>query len=551
MTVSYGSPPEPKRRLGTLLGAHAVLTLLLGAAYLGGAYHYEDMLVTEARAAAMATAATHAGALSSGLNERLALVRGLAAFVTVHAADDDLGGEFADFAEALGRPLTGVRNISAAPDFIVRYVNPLKGNERVLGNDLLKDPRPGFAETVQRALITRDVTVHGPLPLLQGGQGIIARQVVFGPARPWGAVGMVFDLQPILDTGRFDTLPDTLTYALRDGEGRVVTGDPAVMERNPVMEPVPIPGGQWHLALAPPQGWGAQAHQGNAFALFNTAFALVALLAQTVLYLMLSRRMMLEGLVARRTAELTRTQKELERFASVAAHDLREPLRTLTGAAQLLARTLDGRLDAGSRDCIAQVLDGAGRLKVLLRDIQFFLAEDRIPLTTGPTPVDAALAGALAALKGRIDATGATVTAGTLGTVMADPRRLQEILAALIANAIDFRTPGCPPAVYVDTRTGDGMDIISVTDNGIGIERQYLEAIFDVFRRLDGREGRPGAGAEHTGGNGTGMGLAIARKMTERLGGRITVVSGPGKGSTFSIHLPRRPTAEAAMGDTL
>ncbi len=542
MTAPTDSPLNRKRRLGTLLGAHAAAAVLLGTAYLGAAHHYEDILLAEARATVAATAATHAVSLTGGLNERLTLVRGLAAFVTVNATADDLGGELATFAAALGRSLTGVRNISAAPDFIIRYVNPLKGNERVLGNDLLKDPRPGFAETVQRALISRDVTVHGPLQLIQGGQGIIARQVVFGPDHPWGAVGMVFDLQPVLDAGRFDSLPPTLAYALRGGNGRVIAGDPAVLDRAPVTEPVPLPDGQWQLALAPTAGWAAQAHQDNAFLMFNIACAVVGLLAQMVVYLVLTRRMALEGQVAQRTDDLRRTRLDLERFATAAAHAFQDPVRTVSTHAQDLARmleTADGigapTINGTARGAVSGVLEGTSQLKAVLRDVQLFLAEDRIPLSTAPTAVGDVLDRVLATLKGRIDASGATVTAGPLGTVLADPRRLGEILTVLIVNAIDYHAPDRPPMVRVEARTEEeGMDVIAVTDNGIGIDEQNIERIFEVFRHLDGQAGHPGS-------FGTGMGLPIARKMAERLGGRITVTSEPGSGSTFALHLPHRP----------
>lgn len=543
MTAPTDSPPDRKRRLGTLLGVHAATAALLGAVYLGAAHHYGDILRAEARAAVAATAATHAMSLTGGLNERLALVRGLAAFVTVNATAADLGGELATFAGALGRSLTGVRNISAAPDFIIRHVNPLKGNERVLGNNLLKDPRPGFAETVQRALISRDITVHGPLQLIQGGQGLIARQVVYGPDHPWGAVGMVFDLQPILDTGRFNALPATLAYALRSGNGRVIAGDSTVLDHTPVTEPVPLPDGQWELALAPTAGWEAQTHQDNTFVMFNIACAVVWLLTQMVVHLVLSRRMALEEQVARRTADLQRTRLETERFATAAAHAFQEPLRAVSTHAHDLAHLLetgDGvAADGTARRAVAGVLEGAGRLKVLLRDVQLFLAEDRIPLSTTPTAVDGVLSGVLDTLKGRIDASGATITAGPLGTVMADPRRLAEILTVLIANAIDYHAPGRSPIVRVEACTGeDGMDVIAVTDNGTGIDKQNIDRIFEVFRHLDGQAGRPGS-------CGTGMGLPIARKMAERQGGRIAVTSDPGRGSTFALHLPRHPMASS------
>ena len=516
------------RRIWKAAAVQAAVTLVLALAYLWMGDVYIRVLVAEHRANAALTASSMASTLSSALNERLALVRGLTAFVEVAAAAGSLTEQFPRYAEGLRRSVVGVRNISAAPDFVVRIVYPVEGNERVLGNDLLKDARPGFAETVQRAIISRDVTIHGPVTLLQGGQGLIARQIVYGPGKPWGAVGLVFDVGAILGEVRFDRVPPHLGFAIVTDGGQQVAGDVLALKGDPLVERINLPDGHWELALAPRTSWEGLAYADPTFRGFQAAFLLLALLIEALTFMAVSRRYTLERQVDLRTAELGRAKNELEQFAYATAHDLQEPLRAIASYAQLLEKQQRGRLDEESAGFIREIVDGAGRLKMLLRDVQLFLAEDRVPLGCGTVAAGDALQAALTALKRRIADAGATVTVGELPAVQADERRLREIFIVLIANAVEYRHPYRAAEVHVSGRRVDGYDVIDVRDNGIGIEPRYRDQIFEVFRRLHSRDEHPG----------TGMGLAIARKMVERLGGRITVVSSPGVGSTFSIHLP-------------
>lgn len=533
MTARFARIAAGLRRRRRLIAGQLAVTGLLAASFVWLDDFYTRYLVAERRAAVAVTAVSVSSTLTSALNERLALVRGLTAFVSVAAPAGSLDAQFAPFAAGLRTSVPGVRNVSAAPDFVIRYIHPVEGNQRVLGNALLKDPRPGFAETVKRALVSRDVTVHGPVDLIQGGTGLIARQIVFGLGstgkdNPWGAVGMVFDVQPILDEARLDALPSDLAFFLHADNGVAVTGDKSVLDRSPIAERIALPDGTWELAVAPRAGWLPAARAEAGYRAFLGVSALLAALIEALAYLLLSRRRTLERLVERRTAELDTANRELERFAYVTAHDLQEPLRAIASYTQLLERHMKDRVDEEGAEFLRQIVDGAGRLKMLLRDVQLFLAEDRTPLSIQPTPVDDTLAGALAILGRRIREAGATVTSTGLPAVMADERRLREIFVVLIGNAVEYRHPHRAPEIVVAHRRADGQDVIDVRDNGIGIEPQYRDQIFEVFRRLHSREDHPG----------TGMGLAIARKMAERMGGRIVLDSTPGAGSTFSILLP-------------
>jgi PAS domain S-box-containing protein len=230
---------------------------------------------------------------------------------------------------------------------------------------------------------------------------------------------------------------------------------------------------------------------------------------------------------ARLEEELRRSNAELERFAYVASHDLQEPLRVVTSYVQLLARRYRGRLDQDADDFIAYAVDGANRMKQLIQDL---LAYARIG-SKGAQPVrvslDEVLLHVLDSLRLQLRESGATVERGPLPTVLADPVQMEQLLQNLISNAVKFRGSE-PPLIQVEARQRESEWEISVADNGIGIDPQFFERIFIVFQRLHGM-------SEYSG---TGIGLAICKKIVERHGGRIWVESTPGRGSRFFFTLP-------------
>jgi len=246
----------------------------------------------------------------------------------------------------------------------------------------------------------------------------------------------------------------------------------------------------------------------------------------TAAFMDVSRRVKVEEQLRQALQELERSNQELEQFAYVASHDLQEPLRMVISFMQLLAKRYKGQLDERADEYIDYAVQGGQRMKVLISDL---LALSRVG-TRGqelsPVSCDAALDEALQNLKLVLEESGAEVTRDPLPEVLADRGQLVQLLQNLLDNAIKFRREEAP-RVHLSAARERGAWRLAVQDNGIGIEPRYAERIFVVFQRLHGM-------GEYSG---SGIGLAICKKIIERHGGRIWFESEPGQGSTFFFTL--------------
>ena len=219
--------------------------------------------------------------------------------------------------------------------------------------------------------------------------------------------------------------------------------------------------------------------------------------------------------------------EELEQFAYVASHDLQEPLRMVSSFVQLLARRYQGALDKEADEFIDFAVDGAKRMQRLINDLLEYSqvgTQERSPEVTDCEDI---LAQVTTNLKSSIEETEATVTHDSLPTIMADPTQLSQLFQNLIGNAVKFCGER-KPRVHIGASDEDGEWVFSVRDNGIGIDKEHADRVFAIFQRLHGRGKYPG----------TGIGLAICKKIVERHGGRIWLDSEECRGSTFYFTIP-------------
>jgi PAS domain S-box-containing protein len=233
-------------------------------------------------------------------------------------------------------------------------------------------------------------------------------------------------------------------------------------------------------------------------------------------------RLHLEDLVKQRTDELERSNKDLQQFAYVASHDLQEPLRIIAGYTQLIQQRYKDKLDEDANQFIAFTVESTVRMQNLINDLLSYSRLETRGEAFEPVDCQAVLDEVIHTLRMTIEESGAVIKYGKLPTISADRTQLFQLFQNLIGNAIKFRSDK-PPRIHIAAEPQDGRWLFSIKDNGIGIDPKYSERIFVIFQRLHSREKYPG----------TGIGLAICKKIVERHGGRIWVESQPGKGATF------------------
>ena len=243
-------------------------------------------------------------------------------------------------------------------------------------------------------------------------------------------------------------------------------------------------------------------------------------------FLDITERRLNEDALRRSTDELMRSNAELEKFAYVASHDLQEPLRMVASYTQLLQRRYQGQLDADADEFIGYAVDGANRMQSLIRELLVYSRVGNQELQLARSEMNDILDTVLHELGHSIAENDVVVTRDPLPTIECDPAQVGQVFQNLIANAVKFHGAQ-RTTVHVGARHGEDGWVFSVADNGIGIEEQYFERIFVIFKRLESR-------SEYAG---TGMGLTISKRIIERHGGRIWVDSQPGKGSVFYFTL--------------
>ncbi len=460
---------------------------------------------------------------------------------------------------------------------LITAIEPIEGNEAAIGVDFLANAQR--REAVVRARDTARPAATAPIRLVQDAAGrpafLILMPIYAGPDQQPAAgrrverfSGMAYaafrvdDLlagvlgpRPQIDLEVYDLgvadrpapplTPARATYDLTGGLAAV--GDRPDDGR---VMPLRVAGRRWALYVAPtaPLVGGLE----RAAPLIIAGFGLVvSLLAAGVVLATATARTRAVTLAERMTHdlrasrnELAQRNEELEQFAFLASHDLQQPLRTVSGFLQLLERRHGAVLDEGAREYVHRSLQGTRDMARLIDDLLAYSRAGRDGTPLVPVALDGAWDAAVAQLGAAIAETGATVTRADLPVVAGDPGHLAQVFANLIGNALKYRSADAP-VVHGDAVRRDGVWEISVADNGLGIDAADHQRIFGMFRRL------PRTAAIE----GSGVGLAIVKKLVERGGGSVRVESAAGAGARFvgalpagdgPVPPPARPAVEVA-----
>ncbi len=251
----------------------------------------------------------------------------------------------------------------------------------------------------------------------------------------------------------------------------------------------------------------------------------------------ITERKRVEETLSQKAAELARSNAELEQFAFVASHDLQEPLRKIQAFGDRLRGKCDGLLPPEAQDYLDRMHSASTRMRNLINDLLTFSRAIRSTEPFAPVDLNVVTREVLGDLEVRIEKSGATVEVGQLPTIEADAMQMRQLLLNLIGNALKFQPAGAKPFVKITGRqltasSGAELCELAVQDNGIGFDEKYMDRIFAVFQRLHGR-------TEY---EGTGVGLAVCRRITDRHSGTIVARSKPGQGATFIVTLPVKQT---------
>lgn len=546
--------------------------------------------LAEVRADTVRDLAAVRGEAEIAINNRIHLTLGLKQYVSINPDMNEQ--EFADFSALLMKEVDGIRSVTSIKDNVINDVYPRAGNEGAIGLDLLRNPDQRVA--AEYAIETGRPWLAGPINLVQGGEAFVNRAPVYitesdgqpGEGAYWGMVSIVID-KTTLDDEILKAVPDDLRIAIRSHTSRsepgmIFLGDPQIVLDEPITAEISLPTGSWQLYGMPKAGWPTASPQsaiiwsiGLLLSLFASTlvFAVARLLqgyrdyshrlevanhrvkkahetAETSRNKVTEKAAQLESTVlqleeaqlatlnmlddieeARQRLQksgdaLEQSNLELQQFAYVASHDLQTPLRAVAGFAQLLQSQYQGQLDEAADKYILTIVSSCERMKTMINDLLAYSRVESQAVPFKPVNMLNVFDDAAMILSAAVQETGGTLTHGDLPTVLGDKAQLSQLLMNLIGNGLKYHGNE-PPHVHVDAEETPRGCTISIRDNGIGIEPRFHDRIFDVFRRLHTQE-------EYAG---TGIGLAICRRIVKKHNGRLWLTSKPGEGTTFFFTL--------------
>lgn len=418
---------------------------------------------------------------------------------------------------------------------------PLKGNEAVIGYSVLKDS--AHRKEAMKALKRRAFYFEGPILLKQGGVGIIGRLPVYQNNRFWGFSAVIIRKETLLNalgldrSGTNDTYEYQLVKTNSDNTGENLLFKHLKDYNTGVFYREHLTLGDWDIyaKLKDPHYLDRALQFSFLGLLFSFLFSLfmwhLSVQPQRLRLLVAEKTKALDTLnreLENRAQELTASNRELEQFAYIASHDLQEPLRMVSTFLMQIERKYSALLDEKGKQYISFAVEGAKRMRSIILDVLEF---SRVGKYTGqPEAIDLnLLLDEVCLLQQRnIEAKKAVVRYGVLPVIVSYRSPLLQVFQNLIGNALKYSREGVPPIVELNVERRNEVWFFSVKDNGIGIEKEYADKIFVIFQRLHSKDQY----------SGSGMGLAIVKKIIDSLGGTIWMESVPGVGSTFYFTLP-------------
>lgn len=419
----------------------------------------------------------------------------------------------------------------------VLYAAPLVGNERAIGVDLGSHPKRMAA--LRSAMSGDQPIASAPVTLAQF-QNPTTGYLLFYPVHGKGAqagevVGFslgVFEAAAVLE----DVWPSHLSVVVSDGgdvvyEGGLAGRSEAWWAHRYIVR---FGGRKLSVTIAASPGWVAEQHGLGARLLMFIGLALT-LLVWIFLRNLARQRVTIEATVARQTEALRRsseslkqTNKDLLHFASVASHDLRQPLRTIMGFSSMLLRRAKDLLDPDHLVLVERINEGVEKMDSRVGEMLAYSKLSSTESTLGCVDLEQVANEVQQSLADLLGASSGTVSWSELGPVRGDKVQLTQLLQNLVANGLTYRREGVAPRVHLSkSRDSDGSSVLAVADNGIGIPAKHHERVFQMFRRLHTEQEVPG----------TGLGLAICQRIAQRHGGHMWLESVPGEGTTFYVRL--------------